>query len=88
MISAEPTLRVDVIKVPHHGTRYQAPRLPEWSNARVALISAGEGNSYGHPAPETVNVWLRAGALVARTDTGGDLAVVGGESLGLVSREG
>lgn len=88
MISAEPTLRVDVMKVPHHGSRYQDPRLPEWSNARVALISAGEGNSYGHPAPETVNVWLRAGALVARTDTGGDLAVVGGESLGLVSREG
>lgn len=88
IISAEPALRVDVMKVPHHGSRYQDPRLAEWSQARVALISSGEGNSYGHPAPETVEAWQRAGALVARTDTGGDLAVVSRRGLGLVTRRG
>ncbi len=88
IISAEPGLHVDVMKVPHHGSRYQDPRLPAWSRARLALISAGEGNMYGHPAPETVSAWQQAGALVARTDTGGDLAVIGGPTLGLVSRNG
>jgi competence protein ComEC len=86
IISAEPSLRVDVMKVPHHGSRYQDPRLPQWSGARLALISAGERNTYGHPAQETIGAWQQAGALVARTDTGGDLAVVTEPSLGLVSR--
>ncbi len=88
IINAEPTVRIDVMKVPHHGSRYQDPRLPTWSRARVALISVGEGNMYGHPAPETVKAWTDIGALVARTDLGGDLAVVGGERPGLVSRDG
>ena len=88
IIKGEPALQVDVLKVPHHGSRYQDPRLPRWSAARLALISAGEGNMYGHPAPETVNAWQQAGALVARTDTGGDIAVIGGPTLGLVSRNG
>jgi competence protein ComEC len=88
IINAESSVQVDVMKVPHHGSRYQDPRLPAWSHARVALISVGEGNMYGHPAPETVRAWQQAGALVARTDIGGDLAVIGGQSLGLVSREG
>lgn len=88
IISAEPSLHVDVMKVPHHGSRYQDPRLPAWSQAKVALISSGEGNSYGHPAPETVAAWQQAGALVARTDIGGDLAVVGPRDLGLVPRRG
>ncbi len=37
---------------------------------------------------ETVNAWQQVGALVARTDTGGDLAVIGGLTLGMVSRNG
>ena len=88
IIAAEPSLNVDVMKVPHHGSRYQDPRLPAWSHARVALISAGEGNSYGHPSPDTLDAWQRVGALVARTDTGGDLAVVSRPRLGLVPRRG
>jgi competence protein ComEC len=88
IIRAEPALQVDVMKVPHHGSRYQDPRLPQWSGARVALISAGEGNMYGHPAPETVNAWQRAGALVARTDTDGDLAIVQHGTIALVGRGG
>jgi competence protein ComEC len=88
IIGAEPGLHVDVMKVPHHGSRYQDPRLPTWSGARLALISVGSGNSYGHPAPETIDAWVRVGARVARTDTEGDIAVVGGSMLGLVSRGG
>ena len=88
MIAAEPGLRVDVVKVPHHGSRNQDPRLPEWSGGRIALVSVGLGNTYGHPAPETLDAWHEAGALVGRTDEQGDLAVVRDEAgdLGLVTR--
>ena len=88
IIRAEPSLRVDVMKVPHHGSRFQDPLLPAWSGARLALISVGERNTYGHPAPETVTAWQVSGALVMSTAMGGDLAVVGGSGLGLVSRGG
>ena len=88
IIAAEPGLRVDVVKVPHHGSRNQDQRLPAWSGARIALMSVGVGNTYGHPAPETLDAWAGAGALVGRTDEQGDLAVVrdADGNLGLVTR--
>jgi competence protein ComEC len=88
IIASEPGLRVDVVKVPHHGSRNLDPRLPAWSGGRIALVSVGEGNTYGHPAPETLDAWAAVGALVGRTDEQGDLAVVRDSegNLGLVSR--
>lgn len=50
---------VDVLKVAHHGSAYQDPGLLDLAAPRLALISTGEDNSYGHPAPGTVEV-LRA----------------------------
>ena len=71
-----PGLTVDVLKVPHHGSRFQDVSWLTSLTPRVALVSVGEGNDYGHPAPETVAVLEAAGAVVRRTDVGGDLAVV------------
>ena len=68
---------VDVVKVPHHGSRFQDPALAAWTAGRIAVISVGEGNRYGHPAPETLRAWEYAGALVARTDLAGDVAITG-----------
>ncbi|WP_282699679.1 ComEC/Rec2 family competence protein [Streptomyces sp. CC219B] len=68
---------VDVLKVAHHGSAYQDPDLMRAAAPRVALISAGEGNSYGHPAPGTVAALRDLGAVVMRTDEDGALAVVG-----------
>lgn len=83
IIAGNPRLHVDVMKVPHHGSRFQDPRLRTWSGARIALISVGEGNDYGHPATQTLQAWR--GALLGRTDMDGDIAVVGrGASLGIV----
>ncbi|WP_143570685.1 ComEC/Rec2 family competence protein, partial [Streptomyces acidiscabies] len=45
---------VDVVKVAHHGSAHQDAGLMRAVGARVALISCGAGNSYGHPAPSTV----------------------------------
>jgi competence protein ComEC len=79
----------DVVKVPHHGSRNQSPLLTSWAPAPVALISVGAGNDYGHPAAETIAAWTAIGSLVARTDRGGDVAVVAtGTGVGVVARHG
>lgn len=42
-----------VLKVAHHGSRYSTPEeLLELTNPVYAVISAGEGNRYGHPHEE------------------------------------
>ncbi|MEU4874999.1 ComEC/Rec2 family competence protein [Streptomyces sp. NPDC021608] len=67
---------VDVLKVAHHGSAYQDPDLIRAVAPRLALISCGEGNPYGHPAPGTVAALRAGGAVVLRTDRDGALAVV------------
>jgi competence protein ComEC len=73
---ALPSLSVDVLKVPHHGSRYQDPDLLSSLGARLAIISVGKDNTYGHPASETLDLLRRSGMLVRRTDESGDVAVV------------
>ena len=50
---------------------------------RAVLVSVGAGNRYRHPDPGLIGALERAGAAVRRTDTAGDVAVVGGEAPGL-----
>lgn len=68
---------VDVLKVAHHGSAYQDPELIRKVVPRLALISCGRGNPYGHPAPGTVAALREEGAMVLRTDEDGAIAVVG-----------
>ncbi|MFJ2234204.1 ComEC/Rec2 family competence protein [Streptomyces sp. NPDC087859] len=73
---------VDVLKVAHHGSAYQDPELIRRAAPRLALISVGRDNTYGHPAPGTVAALRGQGAMVLRTDEDGALAVLGtGESM-------
>ncbi|WP_105974492.1 ComEC/Rec2 family competence protein [Streptomyces geranii] len=75
---------VDVLKVAHHGSAYQDPDLIRAAAPRLALISCGADNTYGHPAPSTVAALRDGGAVVLRTDVDGALAVVGaGRELGV-----
>ena len=75
---------VDVLKVAHHGSAYQDPELMRRVAPRIALISCGEHNMYGHPAPSTVAALRAWGAVVLRTDRDGALAVMGeGRELGV-----
>ena len=81
-------LQVDVLKVPHHGSRHQDLGWLTSLGARVALVSVGADNDYGHPSPDVVTALTAAGARVWRTDLVGDVAVVvrDGE-VGVVSRD-
>lgn len=69
--------RVDVLKVAHHGSSHQALELLTRVRPRLALVSVGEGNDYGHPAAGTLRALRRGGALVGRTDRDGTLVVAG-----------
>jgi competence protein ComEC len=81
---ALPGLHVDVLKVPHHGSRYQDPALLTSLGARLAVVSVGKDNDYGHPAPSTLQLLRGAGMRVERTDEHGDVAVtVRGGHLGV-----
>ncbi|MFD7640909.1 ComEC/Rec2 family competence protein [Kitasatospora sp. NPDC059795] len=71
--------RVDVLKVAHHGSANQDWALMAALRPRLALISCGTGNPYGHPAPRTVAGLRGLGATVVRTDRVGDIAVLGDE---------
>ncbi len=66
---------VDVVSVAHHGSARQHVGLYRLLRARVALVSAGRDNDYGHPAPQALELLASTGSLVARTDRSGDLAV-------------
>ncbi len=80
--------RVDVVKVPHHGSAKQAPGWALAARPTIALIGVGLGNDYGHPNASTVAAYRALGAVVGRTDLDGDLAVVVDDAhrLGLVRR--
>jgi competence protein ComEC len=69
---------IDVLKVGHHGSNSSTtPSLVETARPSVAIISAGEGNEYGHPSPETLaTLALRGEIAVLRTDLHGDVEVV------------
>jgi competence protein ComEC len=66
---------VDIYKVCHHGSRFQDESLTRALSPTISVISVGEGNSYGHPAPETIQSLTRLGSRVLRTDLDGAIAI-------------
>ncbi|MBH1566240.1 DNA internalization-related competence protein ComEC/Rec2 [Stenotrophomonas maltophilia] len=69
-------LRADVVLVPHHGSggSSSAP----WGAAvapRLAVVSAGHRNRFGHPRQEVVQRWQAQGAEVLATADSGAIRV-------------
>jgi len=65
-------LRSDVLKVAHHGSRTSTSRsFLDAVDPRLALVSAGRSNPYGHPAPEVLDRLAERGVRVLRTDRAG-----------------
>jgi competence protein ComEC len=67
---------VEALKVAHHGSADAGlGALLERADPDLALISAGEGNPYGHPAPETISQLGAAAIPVLRTDRDGEITI-------------
>jgi competence protein ComEC len=63
-----------VLKAGHHGSKYSTDSL--WLRAvhpRYVVISAGKGNTYGHPNPETLDRVRREGAEILSTIESGTI---------------
>ena len=70
------TAPVDFLKSPHHGSKTSASSaLLGVLNPRVAVVSVGAKNTYGHPSAETLQRLSERGALVERTDRDGTVMV-------------
>jgi competence protein ComEC len=70
MLARDPAaLRADVLKVGHHGsTTSTTPGFLAAVSPRIALVSVGAGNVYGHPDADVLQRLAAAGVQVLRTD--------------------
>ncbi|MCM1267512.1 MAG: MBL fold metallo-hydrolase [Bacteroidales bacterium] len=67
-------ISADVYKVGHHGSRSStSQKFFKAVDPDYAVISCGEGNSYGHPHAETLNTLRTNGVSVYRTDEDGTI---------------
>lgn len=62
-------IHADVLKVGHHGSKYSSTKeFLDKVQPTYAIISVGEGNSYGHPADTTLDKLQKRNIEVFRTD--------------------
>ena len=74
-VPAEPG-PLDVLKIAHHGSADSGLEgLLDLSAPRLAVVSVGEGNPFGHPAPETLKALGEHGVETLRTDLTGDITI-------------
>lgn len=85
---------VAVLGAPHHGSStsidpdFMAAILPE-NQPLVSVISVGAGNDYGHPSPETLELYDQLGITGYRTDHEGTVVITtDGQSLTVDTSKG
>ena len=67
-----PNLKIDVLKAGHHGSKTSsAPDFIAAIQPKIALISVGKNNRYGHPNHETLDTFAANKVTVFRTDNQG-----------------
>lgn len=67
-------IECDILCVPHHGSSSSSSKdFINAANPTYAIISAGQGNSYGHPHNETLDTLRDADATICRTDRDGNI---------------
>jgi len=68
---------VELMVAGHHGSKYaNSQLLLDTVKPDIAVFSAGENNSYGHPTQEAMDRFAAVGAQMYRTDTMGTVTVV------------
>ncbi|MGL5206638.1 MAG: DNA internalization-related competence protein ComEC/Rec2 [Acidaminococcaceae bacterium] len=71
------SVKADVLKVAHHGSKTSSSfEFLQAVKPRLAVISVGSDNKFGHPAPETLEKLQEIGVKILRTDHAGNIKVV------------
>ena len=78
---------VDVLKVSHHGSSYQYFPMLDLLKPKVALISVGAGNRYGHPSSDLIAQLEVRRISVWRTDQSGGLALASPNKIRVTGKE-
>lgn len=67
---------IDILKVGHHGSKYASTlEFLQAIHPKLAVISVGAKNRYGHPTAETLARLQQVGAQVRRTDLEGEIVI-------------
>ncbi len=68
--------RIDVLKLAHHGSADAGlDALLDRTSPRLAVISVGADNPFGHPTPETLRTLAHHHVAVMRTDLDGTVEI-------------
>jgi len=69
-------LNVDILKIGQHGSCYSScPLFIQSAKPEMAVICCGQGNKYGHPHQETLNLLKSMGISIYRTDLNGTILI-------------
>lgn len=72
LVAAYPDIRIDVLKAGHHGSKTSTSEtLIRKYHPRIAVISVGKHNRFGHPSPGVVKRLSENGVFIFRTDEDG-----------------
>jgi len=82
-------LRADVLKVGHHGSATSTtPGFLAAVSPRLALVSVGVANDYGHPSAGVIQALEDRGVQVLRTDYEGTIMLAtDGQSIDITTAE-
>lgn len=69
--TAGPLVDVDVLKLSHHGARNGGTEIIDAASPRLAVVSVGRDNDYGHPHPSILAHVERLDVPLLRTDEHG-----------------
>jgi competence protein ComEC len=65
---------INLLKIPHHGSKNGLTKnFLSISNPKIAVISVGKNNAYGHPAKEVLEMLKAQKVKIKRTDEEGDI---------------
>jgi competence protein ComEC len=70
-------LQADILKIGHHGSAYSStPAFLAAVRPKIAIISCGLHNVFGHPSPRTLTALSAEGVRIYRTDLDGEVSIV------------
>ena len=76
LVEAGMSLRADVLKVSHHGSKTSSSEsFLAAVSPGIAVMQVGAKNRYGHPAPEILERFATFGIPVLRNDENGDILI-------------
>jgi len=77
ILESHPNIKADVLKLGHHGSSTSnTPQYIEAVDPDYGIITAGEGNKYGHPHKEIMELMNEKGITIYRTDKDGSIVVI------------